>query len=307
MSTMSAASTTWRTQSTIAACVDERWMPYRVVSLGIFLSLVWKLTYFRLLFEVYKNIPVNDDFFPAVFRSEFVLASAYVMAAVMSLWGIVSSSTAVNRFQSVALLVANAVLCWHQGSYNDVTFCTAFWASAWCVWYSLRIEVDDRATLLEKSAMLAHLIVAVIFLGGDMGKMTPGYWNGSVLYDIYFVDRDFWLFNALRQFLSEDQLHWLAMWYSRFVTASELTGAVVLVLLPRRWASVAGMVILCGVGMLSNFMLFSVLFSLIGLTAVGLLTSGSTQSRSKSLHFGKGINSAACEEGIEAFCAASLP
>ena len=56
----------------------------------------------------------------------------------------------------------------------------------------------QQELLIRRAAFLSRLIISLILLGGAAGKWTPEYWSGEVLFDIYFVDRDFWFFNYLR-------------------------------------------------------------------------------------------------------------
>ena len=161
-----------------------------------------------------------------------------------------------------------AGLCWHQGSYNDVTFLTCFWASTWCTW--LAFSMDQPAEqLMKKAARFVMLIVSMIFLGGAVGKFTPGYWSGEVLYQVYFVDRDFWFFNLLRNQFDDVTLRAIATGYSRFVVLAE-SACVFLFLLPTRLAGTLALVTFCSIISLSNFNLFSVMFCMLGLCVVAI-------------------------------------
>ncbi len=249
---------------------DRALVSLRIVSFALFLTLIWKLKTYRWLLVVYQNVPIQDPFFPPFFRSELVLALAYGLACAGALWGILGRDLRLLRWQTSGLCAALAVLCLHQGSFNDVTFCTAFWSAGWCWWYVRRMDRDPPDVLYDKSAFLAQAILAVILLGGAVGKLTPGYWSGAVFYDIYFVDRDYWTFNLLRVWFAPDQLRELAVWYSRFVIVTESLGAVAVLILPRRAASWTAIAILLGIALLSNLQLFSVLSCLLGLAAIGL-------------------------------------
>lgn len=244
--------------------------PFRLVSIGLFVSLIWKLQTYRWLLVVYQNVPIRDQFFPGWLQSNLVLAVAYALACGLAVWGVVGCDRRLLRWQTSGLCLALATLCLHQGSYNDVTFCTAFWTSVWGWWYVRRVDRDAPAVLHDKAAFLAHSILAVILLGGAVGKMTSGYWDGAVLYDIYFADRNYWTFNVLRSWFDPAELRSIATWYSRFVILTELLGPIALVILPRRAASLVGMVILFGIALLSNLQLFSVLTCLLSLLAIGL-------------------------------------
>ena len=125
-------------------------------------------------------------------------------------------------------------------------------------------------------------MISMILLGGAVGKWTSEYWSGEVFYDIYFVDRDFWVFNLLRDHVEPETLREIATWYSRQVVVVESVAGFGLWLLPARWAAIAGMVVLTSIALLSNFLLFSVLSCVIALAAVGLFVSPNVSSQADS-------------------------
>lgn len=170
--------------------------------------------------------------------------------------------------QASITLVCMFGMCIHQGSYNDVTFLTCFWVSLWCVWYTLKLGSPTRE-LIGQSQTFAILILSLIFLGGAVGKWTPGYWSGQVLYEIYFVDRDFWFFNLLRANLQPEALREFATYYSRLVIMAEAACAL-LWLLPVKLAGGIALTMLAGIALLSNTHLFSVTLCLCGLAIVCL-------------------------------------
>ena len=90
-----------------------------------------------------------------------------------------------------------------------------------------------------------------------------------MLYDIYFVDRDFWIFNHLREEYAADELQEIAKWYSRQVVLVETVSGIGLWALPARWAAALGVIILSGVVVLSNWYLVSVIACLLGLACAG--------------------------------------
>ena len=126
--------------------------------------------------------------------------------------------------------------------------------------------IDD---LLPKAKRLGLLIISMIFLGGAIGKWTPGYWSGDVLYEIYFVDRNYWVFNLLRASVETESLRDIATYYSRMVVITESCCAFLWVL-PVRIGAAAAITVMLGIVIFSNAYLFSVMFCLIGLAIVGL-------------------------------------
>lgn len=251
---------------------------YRTVTGLMLLALIWKFGVFAVFYRVYAAIPLHDPFFPAPFQSNAVLAVCYLTTASLGVGVYVTRCWRFLQIQSAVSCVALFVLCIHQGSYNDATFVTAWWASLWCVWFARRAAIDDYATLMTKGSFLAQIIMAMILLGGGIGKWTSEYWSGEVLFEIYFRDRDFWVFNILRSWASEDVLRWAATWYSRGVVIVETSCFVALWCLPRRMASILAIVIFTSIALFSNFYLFSVLLSTIGLATVGLFPSTATEA-----------------------------
>ena len=252
---------------------------YRTVTLAILLSLLWKSSYYPMVWQAYRQLELVDGFFPTPFRSATVLAGLILLAMASIVIGWLPFARRALPLLAGLLTACMAGMCWHQGTYNDVTFLTGFWAAAWCTWLACSLH-QPREQVLARGQRLAVLIVSLMFLGGALGKWTPGYWSGEVLYQIYFVDRDFWFFNLLRGWLDTESLRAFATGYSRMVVVVESLGAG-LWLLPVRWAGAIGMLTLLGIIVFSNFYLFSVMFSLLGLCLVAMLPTpaGGTPER----------------------------
>jgi hypothetical protein len=244
---------------------------HRLVQAGILVTLLWKWSFFLFASQVYQSIPLDDPFFPNWLRSIFVLRVAFLAAAGSVALSLVTGNQSVRRSCAWIIVFSLTVMCVHQGSYNDMTFVTAWWTALWSLWFVHRMEKDDESTLLRKGAFLSRLIISVILLGGGLGKWTGEYWSGEVFYDIYFRDRDYWVFNLLRSWFEPETLRVMSTWYSRQVVVIETLAGVSLWLLPPRWAAAIGVVVLTMIAVLSNTLLFSVLTCLIALAAVGFL------------------------------------
>ena len=251
--------------------VDRAAVAHRMVQAGILVTLIWKWKFFVFANGVYETIPLDDPFFPAWLRSAFVLRVAFLVTVATAALNTLTTDRIVRRWCSLITMIGVTVLCVHQGSYNDMTYVTAWWTALWSLWFVHRMEKDDVSDLLDKGAFLSRLIISVILLGGGIGKWTAEYWSGEVFFNIYFIDRDFWLFNLLRANFDMETLRQISMWYSRQVVVIETVAGLGLWLLPPRWAAGLAMVILTSIALLSNFLLFSVLSCLIALAAVGLL------------------------------------
>lgn len=254
-----------------ASPVDRALLGYRMVQLGLLFALMWKWSFFVGADAVYRALPLRDAFFPDWLQSGMTLRVAFLSSVVAIGLSVVTARRRLRQLSSVAAFAGISVLCLHQGSYNDMTFVTAWWTGLWSLWFAHRLHEEDQSLLLRRAAFLGRLILSMILLGGAVGKWTPEYWSGEVLFDIYFRDRDFWVFNWLRASCEPQTLREIATWYSRKVIVIETMCGFGLWLLPPRWAAVAGVSILGSIALFSNFLLFSVLLSLIALSAVGFL------------------------------------
>ena len=242
---------------------------YRLVQFAILISLFWKWRFFLEANLIYATIPVGDPFFPDWLRSIDTLRIAFWTLAVATAISLTSPMNWLRQLCSWLGLFAAGVMCIHQGSYNDVTFVTIWWCCLWSVWLAHRLGKCHRENLVRRAAFLSRLIISLILLGGAAGKWTAEYWSGEVLYDIYFVDRDFWIFNHLREKYAADELQEIAKWYSRQVVLVETVSGIGLWALPARWAAALGVIILSGVVVLSNWYLVSVIACLLGLACAG--------------------------------------
>ncbi len=246
---------------------------FRLVQWCTLAALAWKLGPFVEMWRCYYATPLRQSFFPTWLESSLVLLVVYAATLVALAVAAMTVHPKRRQFAAWTTLFMVSLLCIHQGSYNDMTFATAWWTSLWSTWLAGRLDVDPPNRLMKRAAFLSRCIVAMILLGGAVGKWTDEYWSGQVLYEIYFVDRNFWFFNLLRDSLDLLTLRDVATWYSRKVIAIETLCGLGLWALPPRWAAIVGMFVLTSIAVFSNFSLFSVLLSLIGLAAAGLFVN----------------------------------
>ena len=249
----------------------------KVVVVGILISLILKVSMFVLFDRVNEATPLIDSFFPILLRTQWVARVAYLLACGGCLIAIFSQQQKHLIAATLLMLVNLMVLTIHQAAFNDVTFMCCSWAAIWCVWFATRLH-EPFASLFPRAVFLTHVILSLIFLGAAVGKVTEGYWSGQVLYEIYFEKRDFWFYNIFRAALPADQLREAATWHSRMVIFGEFV-CCFLWLMPARWASVVAVVMLCGIALTNNFLLFSVVTCLIGLAIVGLHQPKSEKDR----------------------------
>ena len=241
-----------------------------IVQLGILLTLTWKWTYFKWSDFLHQKIVLADPFFPDWLESGLVVRYAYLFSLVLIAINIVSWNKYLTRLCNYGTFVCMSILLTHQASYNDATFTTAWWACLWSIWYGHHMDDPDRIATLDRGAFLSRSMMSMVLLGGAVGKWTPEYWNGEVLYDIYFRERDFYVFNHLRGQFEPETLRMMATWYSRKVVLVETLCGFGLWLLPPRLAAMVAILVFTSIALFSNYYLFSVMFALLGVASVGL-------------------------------------
>ncbi|MCC9599671.1 hypothetical protein LOC67_03785 [Stieleria sp. JC731] len=246
---------------------------YLLVQVTLFMGLVWKWSYFYASDEVYHRFPLADDFFPAWLQSADVVRNAYLGALGCIIVGVIGLAPWLRSIAAAATTGCLGVLLVHQASYNDMTFATSAWVSLWVLWLTTRMPVDEPFSLMQRAAFLSRVIGSMILLGGAVGKWTPEYWSGEVFYDIYFIDRDFWVFNLLRERYDAETLKVMAAWYSRKVIVVETIAGFGMWLLPPKAAAAVGVTIYFSIAFFSNHLLFSVLWCMVGISAAGFFVT----------------------------------
>jgi len=257
--------------ASIPTSLNRPLVAYRIVQVAILVTLLWKWKFYLQANSLYAEIPIEDPFFPDWLESVWTVRFAFWVSVLAAGIGLMTTIAPFRKVSSWLAMGSTSVLCLHQASYNDMTFVTAWWCCLWALWLAHRLDAENRELLMRRAAFLSRLIISVILLGGAAGKWTPEYWSGEVLYDIYFVDRDFWLFNYLRDTYEAETLRDIAKWYSRQVVLVETISGIGLWALPARWAALTGVLLLSGIVILSNKHLLSVMACLIGMACVGFL------------------------------------
>ncbi|HBJ38066.1 MAG TPA: hypothetical protein DDZ51_25580 [Planctomycetaceae bacterium] len=252
-------------------------LAYRLVQVGTLFALLLKLPFLIDAANAYVELPIYQDFFSPLFSSAAVVIGTYLLTCIAIGFNFSCKKDRLRSASTSIPVIGLSILCIHQGSYNDMTFTTAWWAMLWSLWFAGRIDESD-AYLIDRGARLSRTILSVILLGGAAGKWTAEYWSGQVLYEIYFVDRDFWIYNWLRTSFSPDTVREIATWYSRQVVVVETVVGLTLWAMPSRMAAAVGLAVLASIAIFSNYYLLSVLLSLIALAAVGFLVPKRPQS-----------------------------
>ena len=210
--------------------------------------------------------PVDDHFFPAPLRNPVLLLIAALIPILTGAMALYRPSRERMRGAAVTELLATGVLLLHQATYFYATWVIGFWVAAYLVWLAWPASRSEFIAA-TRGPFLAQLLIAFFFLGGAVGKWTPGYWSGDVFYDVFLRHQAYVAYAQAHLGLDPPALHDVARWLSRLVVLFE-SALAGLILLPARAAMMvavaAGLALWC-----SAPNLFEVSWLLIGLALAG--------------------------------------
>lgn len=217
---------------------------------------------FPYVFGEVKHYPVLNSFFPEFFRNLLSLQFFYVFPLI-SLSLIFKRTKFSYGLTILSMLSSSAVLLLHQDTHNDATFVTSFWVALWLLWFINGMRRPDEGFLVHARS-LALCLIAYIFWGGFVGKLTPEYWDGTVLTNIYLSQEPNMLNEFVRSSLGEAGVRWVFSWVSKTVIIAE--GILALSpFWPYRMVLFLGIVFMLGISLFTTWRIFSVLLCLIGL------------------------------------------
>ena len=218
--------------------------------------------YFPYLFHEIAVVPIQNSFFPVVFSNPLAAQFAYALPILIILT-IFQPEPRFFRLSGYLMIFSSAILCWHKDTYNDATFVTSFWVALWLLWVSIHIKRIDAGFGLH-AKMLAVSILSIVFMGGLVGKLTPEYWNGTILYHVFFVQNNHWPIFWLKKFFPLEQLRLSCAVISRLIIGAETFLSFSLFLpfrLVRFWAPL----LMGGMTLFSTWKILSVLSCLMGM------------------------------------------
>jgi len=227
-----------------------------------------KWTFFQpYLFKTIVGYPYLIDFFPPFFRSAHVAQLFYVLP-LLSLPALVRPFKLYFYCAAAVMLVSSVMLLFHQDTCNDATFITSFWTSVWFLWFVSQMHRQDE-DFYAHARSLALCVVGVVFWGGFIGKMTPEYWNGTVLADIFMEQNWVGFGSWVRSHFSEPAIRVGFQWAAKMIILGEGMLALSPVW-PYRLVCWVGIPFMLGISLFTTWLMFSVLFCLMGLLLAGL-------------------------------------
>jgi len=241
---------------------------------GWFLKYKFFGPYFSNLIFTY---PVFTDQFPPFFQNPNVAFTAYHMP-VLCILGIFTQKRFVYIGMSLLMLICTIILGLHIDTYNDMTFISSFWVALWLLWYSFHI--DDQRHIKAHAPLIAKCIIALLFLGGTVGKLTPEYWSGEAFYNLVVHQTPGYAGIYLRNtFTIENQKLILGVLSKMIIMAEGLM--ILSPLYPYRIFCVFGVCVIFMLVLFREWQIFSVLSCLAGITLSCLLLIDGTKSKHK--------------------------
>lgn len=209
-----------------------------------------------------KHYPIIINFFPILFRDQATLQLFYVLPLVGCVL-FLRRSLFFYGLTAISMFLSSFVLLLHQDTHNDMTFFTSFWVAVWLLWFCTQMNKEE-STVMVHARSLALCVVAYIFLGGFVGKLTPEYWDGTVWSNIYMSQEPNLLNTFVRGHLDERSIRLCFGLLAKVIIIAE--GLLVLApFLAYRIAFGLGFGLIFSISLFTTWRIFSVLFCLLGL------------------------------------------
>ncbi len=232
---------------------------YRLCAAFILVGMYVKVGDLRQLFSDAAAAPIfSHSLLPSPLLSAGVVKVVWILPALAIPLLALPQRWARIAF-AVVLLAVSIALAWNFNTYNDATWVTSAWSSAFLLWLGLKPERSlGPDTGRMEVLIVAQAVLALIFLGGFVGKLTGGYFDGTVLKELYLERKDWLFWPLLRTTLSADAQLTFMRGFSWLTLALE--GAMALCLFfPPRVFFVTALLACLGIPLVSHWMLASVL------------------------------------------------
>ena len=233
--------------------------------IGTALIITRLVPYYSITFAIdFMDKPLDIGFFHPLVKSPILFLFAYLLAVPVQMLALFRPK--IMPYAAMLWIVSSAYLLWHQFSYNDATHLVSFWTGLFLLWYLSHDKQAKVARILVRGILLTFLF------GGVVGKLTKGYFDGTVIHSIYFIDRNYWTYNLMRSVFNNSSLLAIAEAYSLFIIAIESLGSIATVI-PSRWSFAFIGSLFLGIAVMNNWFLFSVVTCPIALSYCGFILS----------------------------------
>lgn len=213
--------------------------------------------------------PIVTEQFPSFFMNPYVAIIAYHLP-LLCVFGFFIKRHIRTVYISIGLLLllCTTILGLHIDTYNDMTFISSFWVAIWLAWYAYYI--DDKEHIARHAPFLVKCIIALLFLGGTVGKLTPEYWSGEVFYNTVIHQTPGFFGEFISSAYSIEQQKVIIGFLSKVIIIAE--GLLVLSpLFPYRFFAAFAALTIVMLVVFRSFQILSVLSCLAGITLTCLL------------------------------------
>jgi len=260
--------------------IGESYKAYRCALIFILVSIYIKIDFLIPLFKGNRNINLEiSDLFPGILSSTQIIYYGYFIP-LLTLPCLLCRDRWYFIFSSIVLLVFSLCFSLHLDTYNDATFNTSLWCSVWLLLLSIsNLNIEEYKSHI---LMIAKLLVSMIFLGGFIGKLTPEYWRGDVLHDLYFMDKYNFIYPKIRSNFQPDTIKTIAHIFSLITIFTEGLMSICF-LFSKRWFIFIGSIVCSGIVLFSHPYLFSVMGPLMAIiiSTAFIKNTQSTQNTKK--------------------------
>ena len=204
----------------------------------------------------------SHPLFEPLFLNTWVAIAAYSAPILFGLALIFIPNLYAKLLCSVFLAMCTGTLCIHIESFNDATFVSSFWVALWMIWYCLAKITGS----FEKTHAIfwAQTVVALIFLGGFIGKLTPEYHSGEVIYELFLRHESTQPISVLRFIFDEPALKTVSIFLTLGMIAAE--GAVAMgIFLSNRAFTIITCCTILTIAFTTLISIFSVMGCILGL------------------------------------------
>jgi len=190
----------------------------------------FKIEMFLENFRINRSIKLKFDFYIPTLENHIFAEIIYFLPII-----IVFGYFLKNRFFHVAssllMFGCSFLSLIHIQFYNDATFNTSLWAAIWLVYFCLS-QIFPRGNSIQANIFLGRSTIALIFLGAATGKLTQAYYNGDAFFNIYITQKDYFIYNFLRNEFDIFYLKELSSIFSKILIFMELLIPFLSFLLP---------------------------------------------------------------------------
>jgi len=244
--------------------------PYRAALACVLLAWLWNsCSLLRWYVAMRGSARVVDHYFPSAFAEPRYLLWAYGGPIVLGAVAFIAPARRIRILHAIALVCGSAWILLQQATHATQFANTSLWLGLWLLWYGQRHDLQEAAHR-RKAAVLAQLIIGVIFLGAAVGKWTNGYWSGAVFYDLLFAHEPYPQYVWISDHFEPAQVKEISTWYSRAVVIGESVMACI-ALAPPRIALPTTVVMVLGMWLGATPRIFDAIGPVLGLGYAGTL------------------------------------